>query len=127
MKLRGTSRKEFPLSVRKLAMARCCKPDGIPKCEGCKAPISKRTGTIYEHVIPDGLGGEPTLENCKVHCKTCADTKTFTEDNPRMQKADRVFKDEYGLNPSRKKIQSRGFAKARPQGSASRPLKARGL
>lgn len=125
MKLRGTSRKEFPLSVRKLAMARCCRPDGVPKCEGCGKMLSKRIGTIYEHVIPDGLGGEPTLENCKVHCKTCADVKTFTEDNPRMQKADRVFKEEYGLRPTRKKIESRGFAKARPQGSASRPLRAR--
>lgn len=125
MKLRGTSRKEFALSVRKQAMARCCKPDGIPKCEGCGKMLSKRTGTIYEHVIPDGLGGEPTLENCKVHCKDCADVKTLTEDNPRMQKADRVFKKEYGLTPSRKKIESRGFAKARPQNSASRPLRAK--
>lgn len=125
MKLRGTKRQEFPLSVRKLAMVRCCKPDGVPKCETCKTPLGRRTGTIYEHVVPDGLGGEPTLENCKVHCRTCADTKTYTEDNPRMQKADRVFKKEYGLTPSRKKIESRGFAKARPQGSASRPLRAR--
>ncbi|WP_425991345.1 HNH endonuclease [Afipia sp. DC4300-2b1] len=125
MKLRGTSRKEFPLSVRKLAMARCCKPDGVPKCEGCGHMLSKRTGTIYEHVIPDGLGGEPTLENCKVHCKNCADLKTFTEDNPRMQKADCVFKKEYGLEPQRKTIQSRGFPKARPQSSASRPLRVR--
>ena len=31
---------------------------------------------IYEHDIPDGLGGEPTLENCKVHCRICADIKT---------------------------------------------------
>jgi len=121
VKLRGTSRKEFPLAVRKAAFVRSCK-NGVPHCESCPVELNKRTGIIYEHVIPDGLGGEPTLENCKVHCRNCADVKTFTEDNPRMQKADRVFKKEYGLTPSRKKIESRGFAKSRPQGSASRPL-----
>lgn len=120
--LRGLERREFPLKVRKQAFARCCKPDGIPKCETCGSALSKRTGTIYEHVQPDGLGGEPTLENCKVHCRTCADTKTFTEDNPRMQKADRVLKKEYGLTPTRKRIQSAGFRKASPQHSATRPL-----
>lgn len=124
MKLRGTKRQEFPLSVRKLALARCCKPDGIPKCEGpCGGtPLTRATGIIYEHIVPDGLGGEPTLENCKVHCKNCADRKTFEEDNPRMQKADRVFKKEYGLQPVRKKIESRGFGRSKPQNSASRPL-----
>jgi 5-methylcytosine-specific restriction protein A len=47
-------------------------------------------------MIPDGLGGEPTLENCKVYCATCADIKTETEDKPRMAKADRVAKKHYG-------------------------------
>lgn len=123
--LRGAERKEFPQKVRKAAFKRCClngdKP-GIPQCETCGAELGKRTGTIYEHVIPDGLGGEPTLENCKVHCKTCADKKTHQEDNPRMQKADRVLKAEYGLQANRKKIQGGGFRKAGSQRSASRPL-----
>jgi len=120
--LRGKERQEFSQKVRKAAFARCCKPDGIPRCETCGAMLSKRAGTIYEHVQPDGLGGEPTLENCKVHCKNCADVKTFTEDNPRMQKADRVLKKEYGLGPKKKSIQSRGFDKAPKQHTASRPL-----
>jgi hypothetical protein len=92
--LRGQQRREFPLSVRKAAFRRCCK-DGIPYCEGCGNQI--RLTPIYEHIQPDGLQGEPTLENCKVHCKTCADVKTFTEDNPRMAKADRVLKKNFGL------------------------------
>lgn len=120
-KLRGLDRQEFPLSVRKLAFRRCCR-NGVPHCESCGIEINGRTGTIYEHVIPDGLGGEPTLENCKVHCRTCAEIKTVTEDNPRMQKADRVLKKNHGLRPVRKQIHSAGFRKAPKPRTASRPL-----
>jgi hypothetical protein len=120
-KLRGLDRKEFPLSVRKLAFRRCCR-NGVPHCETCGCELNGRTGTIYEHVVPAGLGGEPTLDNCKVHCRTCADTKTFTEDNPRMQKADRVLKKNHGLTAKRKRMQSAGFGRAPRQHSASRPI-----
>ena len=131
MNLRGQERREFPLSVRKKAFARCCQqaPEGIenkpgvPQCEGCGVQITPRTGTIYEHVTPDGLGGEPTLENCKVHCRNCADVKTHTEDNPRMRKADRVLKKNFGLEPTRRqRIASRGFAKPAAQRRASSPV-----
>lgn len=106
-KLRGIERVEFPLSVRKLAFARCCR-NGRPYCESC--PTELRAGNIiYEHVVPAGLGGEPTLENCKVHCRNCADVKTFTEDNPRMQKADRVLKKNFGLRPKRRSIPGKKF------------------
>lgn len=117
--LRGHDRREFPLSVKKAAFRRCCK-DGKPHCETCGNEI--RGVTIYEHVVADGLGGEPTLENCKVHCKTCADKKTIEEDNPTMQKADRVLKKTYGLTRKRQKIKSRGFGKAPAQRTASRPI-----
>jgi hypothetical protein len=124
--LRGRQRQEFPQAVRKQAFARCCKQGtmpGIPQCETCGTELGKRNGTIYEHVVPDGLGGEPTLENCKVHCKACADVKTHAEDNPRMRKADRVLKKEYGLEATpRRRISARGFQKAKPQRSASRPI-----
>lgn len=124
--LRGHGRQEFPQSVRKAAFARCCKNGsipGAPQCETCGIELNRRTGTIYEHIQPDGLGGEPTLDNCKVHCANCADVKTHTEDNPRMRKADRVLKKEFGLMPKRgKAIRSAGFRKAEPQRSASRPI-----
>lgn len=124
MNLRGQKRREFPLSVRKAAFKRCCR-NGVPHCEGCDAELNGRIGTIYEHVVPDGLGGGPTLENCKVHCKTCADVKTFTEDNPRMQKADRVLKKNHGLRAKRQQLRSAGFIRAAPQRSASRPIERR--
>jgi hypothetical protein len=128
--LRGEKRTEFPQSVRKKAFARCCQraPEGVdnipgvPQCEGCGIQISPRTGIIYEHDQADGLGGEPTLANCKVHCSNCADVKTHTQDNPRMRKADAVLKKNFGLQPTKRQpIASRGFAKASPQRTASRP------
>jgi len=126
LSLRGEKRTEFPQSVRKAAFARCCingTIPGVPQCETCGVQLSPRTGIIYEHDQADGLGGEPTLENCKVHCQNCADVKTHTEDNPRMRKADRVLKKTYGLQPTRRAtIASRGFAKAEGQRRASSPV-----
>jgi ribosomal protein L34 len=124
MNLRGKSRTEFPQSVRKAAFARACMPNGIPKCEapGCGKVI--RAGhLIFEHLQPDGLGGEPTMANIAVYCDVCADRKTFTEDNPRMQKADRVLKRSFGLMPAKKKIQTRGFAKRARTHAGRAPVK----
>ena len=94
-RLRSIERMEFPLSVRKKALVRCCR-DGVPCCEGCGIKIKARSG-IIEHVISAGLGGELTLENTKVHCKMCANIKTETEDKPCTAKADRIVKATYGL------------------------------
>jgi hypothetical protein len=58
-------------------------------------------------IVPDG--GGPTLENCKLRCKTCADIKTETEDKPQMAKADRVLKKTYGLRKRRRTIPGRKF------------------
>lgn len=96
MNLRGFERTEFPKRVKAAAFRRCCDANGIPHCESCSVEL--RAGNIiYEHEKADGLDGEPTLDNCKVHCRTCAGTKTVTEDNPRMQKADRALKSNYGI------------------------------
>ncbi|UZE51869.1 HNH endonuclease [Rhodopseudomonas sp. P2A-2r] len=131
MSMRGEKRTEFPQKVRKAAFARACRDcpvegveniPGVPQCESCG--IELKSGNIeYEHLVPDGLGGEPTLENCGVWCRSsCSKKKTFKEDNPRMQKADRALKSAFGLKPARQKIQSAGFRRAGPQNSASRPL-----
>jgi hypothetical protein len=120
--LLGHKRREFPQKVRKAALKRCTR-NSKPHCETCDAELNERTGIIFEHVLADGLGGEPTLENCKVHCKTCADVKTFTEDNPCMQKADRTVKRRFNLRPTRQKIKSAGFRKSPPQNTATRPIR----
>lgn len=97
--LLGHRRREFPQAVRKAALKRATRNSKV-YCESCGLECNERRGIIFEHVTPDGLGGDPTLENCKVHCKTCADVKTHTEDNPRMRKADRVLKQRFGLKPT---------------------------
>ena len=43
----------------------------------------------YDHTLPDWLGGEPTLENCKVLCSSCDSEKTYQGDVPRIAKAKR--------------------------------------
>lgn len=43
----------------------------------------------YDHVLPDALGGEPTLENCAVLCRACHDEKTHKSDVPRISKMKR--------------------------------------
>jgi hypothetical protein len=131
MSMRGEKRTEFSQKIRKAAFARCCRGcavegienlPGRPQCENCGLEL-KSGNIVYEHVQPDGLGGEPIAENCKVFCrKICATRKTVEEDNPRMQKADRALKSAYGLRPARQKIQSAPFRKFGPQRSASRPL-----
>ncbi len=94
-------REEFPRRVKALAFKRCCDEAGIPHCEGCGIVLV--AGNVhYDHDMADGLGGEPTLANCKVLCiKTCHKEKTIYQDNPIMQKADRVLKKTYGVAKSR--------------------------
>lgn len=94
--LRGQERQEFSRRTRALAFKRCCR-EGVPHCEKCGSEL--RGGNIvYEHLTPDGLGGDNTLENCAVYClKICATRKTVEEDNPRMQRADRMLKKAYGI------------------------------
>lgn len=43
----------------------------------------------YDHINPDGLTGEPTLENCAVLCRSCHQLKTGKRDVPRIAKAKR--------------------------------------
>lgn len=97
MNLRGIARTEFPKRVKADAFRRCCDAQGIPHCEKCGIKLTAGN-IVYEHLQADGLAGEPTLENCGVYCrKVCAKRKTFDEDNPRMQKADRQLKRAFGI------------------------------
>lgn len=108
------SRREFGDKVRKAAAARS---KGL--CEGCGVSLPVG-GYHFDHDIADGLGGEPTLENCKVLCLPCHKAKTLEHDNPRMQKADRQRKSiVLGIRPL-SRLQGPKFPKAQPQRSASR-------
>lgn len=128
--LRGEARTEFSQKVRKEAFRRCCQKctvegvaniPGVPQCEGCGNEL-RPGGIFYEHMDPDGLGGEPTLENCQVRCTNCKKAKDKV-DNKIMAKADAVLKKSYGLEPSKRStLQGAGFRKAKPQRKASTPV-----
>jgi 5-methylcytosine-specific restriction protein A len=87
-------RREFPASV-KLAAWNRCKVNGVPHCERCRLRLVGRP--IYDHDLPDGLQGEPTLENCVVSCTACDRLKTYGRDIPMMAKADRIAKKNAGM------------------------------
>lgn len=57
-------------------------------CEKCGAPFGGRRPE-YDHVIPDWMGGEPTLENCEVLCPPCHRGKT-TKDQGAIAKTRRT-------------------------------------
>lgn len=87
------SRREFPARVRIAAYERC---KGL--CESCGALL--QVGRFhYDHVVPDGLGGEPTLENCAVLCRPCHDEKTAGHDVPAITKAKRQEQVHLGARP----------------------------
>ena len=87
-------RSEFPVKVKKQAYERCL-INGKPHCERCDKLILGVPQ--YDHIIPDGLQGKPTIENCWSLCGTCHRRKTNEEDNPIMRKADAQFKAQAGI------------------------------
>jgi 5-methylcytosine-specific restriction endonuclease McrA len=110
------SRCEFSKGVRAKAAERS---KGLCETCGVRLPVG---GYHFDHDVPDGLGGEPTLENCRVLCLPCHKAKTIKHDNPRMQKADRQRKSiTLGIRKA-SQIQSRGFAPSQPQRRASSDL-----
>ena len=90
------SRQEFSKSIKAAAALRA---NG--DCEGCTRRL--RSGDFhYDHEIPDALGGEPTLENCRVLCRSCHSIKTTKSDVPRIAKAKRNYNKARGIKkPSR--------------------------
>jgi 5-methylcytosine-specific restriction enzyme A len=93
-------RTEFSRKVRSAAYERA---NG--HCEKCTAEL--RPGKYhYDHDLPDALGGEPTLENCRVLCTNCHGEKTAKVDVPTIAKSNRVRDRHRGA----KKRQTRGFA-----------------
>jgi 5-methylcytosine-specific restriction protein A len=110
-------RKEFPKSVKVAALKRATR-DGVIYCEECggqaKAPE-------IDHINPDGLTGEPVLENAKVLCRACHKEKTAS-DKGKIAKAKRREAAHLGVkNTPKKKIESAPMEAAAPQKKASKP------
>lgn len=76
-------RREFPTKVMVAAFERAA-----GKCESCGARLSPGK-FAYDHVIPDALGGSPTIENCAVLCSACHGAKTARQDVPQIAKMKR--------------------------------------
>lgn len=73
------------------------------RCEICGPSSMKLApGNIfYDHINPDGNGGEPTLDNCQVLCRNHHDTKTHKEDVPRIAKMKRQKRKQAGVKKPR--------------------------
>lgn len=96
------SRREFPKTVRLAAWNRC---GGF--CEGCGAPLLP--GRLqYDHITPDAVGGEPTLENRQVLCSggraTCHGAKTAERDVPLAAKTKRQREKSLGIRAPKRRI-----------------------
>ena len=110
-------RREFSKQVKLEALRRAA-----GKCEAVACGALFGVKFHFDHDIADGLGGEPTLENCAVLCHACHDEKTRKHDVPLIAKVKRITDKHNGIRSARQKIQSAGFRKAAPQRTASRPI-----
>lgn len=68
------------------------------KCELCGTTIGP---FHYDHIVPDAMGGEATLDNCQVACKTCHGLKTHKADVPAIAKAKRLARKHRGIKKPR--------------------------
>ncbi len=97
-------RREFSTKVKAAAFQR-----SGGNCEGCTARLY--VGKFaYDHIIADGLGGKPTLENCAVLCFACHGDKTFASDVPAIAKAKRREAKHIGATRAKRPWPKRPFA-----------------
>lgn len=89
-------RHEFSGKVRLEAFLRCNGRCEMPKCGAILRP-GKYT---FDHIIPDQMGGEPTLENCQVICRECDKDKT-AKDAGDIAKAKRRQRKSLGIKKPR--------------------------
>jgi 5-methylcytosine-specific restriction protein A len=78
-------RREFSAAVRVAAFERAG-----GNCEKCTAPLVGSNRPQYDHAVPDAVGGEPTLANCLVLCRSCHGRKTSEKDVPEIAKTKRI-------------------------------------
>lgn len=72
-------------------------------CEGLKSDGErccaslKRRKYHFDHIIPDAIGGDNSLQNCAVLCVPCHQDKTAKRDIPIIAKAKRVRDKNIGI------------------------------
>lgn len=101
-------RNEFPAIVRREALQRSgrrCESALVPSLAdiGCNRDL--RTGDFnYDHIQADGIGGQPTLENCAVLCRACHAIKTGRYDVPAIAQDKRVRDIDTGIHRPRRTL-----------------------
>ena len=91
------SRREFSKRIMRDAAARA---NG--RCENPSCGARLALGDFhYDHIVPDALGGDPTLDNCQVLCRACHKEKTGKADIPRIAKTKRISDREKGIRRPR--------------------------
>lgn len=91
-------RHEFMKAIKRRAYERS---EGL--CEGllksgerCCANLVNKT-KHFDHIIPDAIGGDASLQNCQVLCVPCHDAKTRKIDIPVIAKAKRNYDKHRGI------------------------------
>ncbi len=119
------SRHEFSRSTRQAALARAgtrCEASGARYGleEGQRCNCSLSLGVQFDHDVPDQLGGDNSLENCRAVCVQCHKIKT-RGDIQQIRKSDRQRDKASGVIRADGKIKSQGFAKAPKPDRPSKP------
>jgi len=91
------------------------------KCTSCGIQLGEIMKPEFDHIIALVNGGENRESNLQALCKPCHKNKTKLDVAEKAKIAKRKQK-RFGLSGPRQKIQSRGFAPAPPQNSATRPM-----
>ncbi len=108
------SRKEFSKEVRRAAIKRAdgrCeavgKAYGLEPNTRCGASIAY--GFHIDHIVPDGLGGDASLENAACVCKACHKVKTERQDTSQIAKMKRQRDKHMGIRAPKKPWPKRRF------------------
>lgn len=110
------SRTEFTRKTKQDALRRAelkCEASG-PRYglqEGQRCNCSLSLGVQYDHDVPDQLGGDNSLENCRAVCIQCHKIKT-RGDIQQIRKSDRQRDKASGVIRPAGKIKSAGFPKS---------------
>lgn len=109
------SRTEFTRKTKQDALRRAelkCEASG-PRYgleEGQRCNCSLSLGVQYDHDVPDQLGGDNSLENCRAVCVQCHKIKT-RGDIRQIRKSDRQRDKASGVIRPKQTIKNAGFPK----------------